>query len=335
MRAARLSSVLILLVVGLSACDREGAYGDANSIIAVTSPEFWPEIENDVYEALETRIRTVRDEKMFTVTYQNPADSSWLNLKRFKQMLIIGPESDPIVAEVLAESRESNFSPPQLIQVHNVWARGQQVTVLLTPETDMASAVRNRLPELHALYDGQYREWAYNRMFISGADSTLADSLYLAEGFSLMVPTVYELIPADSVFIFRNDNPDPAELIRQIAVTWRTPIPEGIGGEELLEWRREVAAAHYTEPQLENLDNVEAGPFESNRLQAYQIKAVWENTPEADWPAAGPFILWGLVCPGQDRMYMIDAWLYAPGKEKYEFMIQLETILESFRCAAD
>lgn len=332
MRAARFPSLLVLVVVGLTACGKEGAYGDANSIIAVTSPEFWPEIESDVYEVLESTIQTVRDEKKFTVTYQNPADSSWLNLKRFKQMLVIGPLSDPVVAEVLAEAKEDNFTPPQVVQVHDVWARGQQVTVLITPENNRADAVRSQLGEISTTFDQQYRRWAYNRMFISGADSALADSLYQAEGFSLVVPTVYELIANDSVFIFRNDNPDPAELIRQITVTWQTPIPEGLQGEDLLEWRREVAAAHYTEPQLEDLSNIEAGPYQEGRIQAYQIQAVWTNAPEANWPAAGPFILRGLVCRDQNRMYLVDAWLYAPGKEKYEFMIQLETILNSFRC---
>ena len=39
-----------------------------------------------------------------------------------------------------------------------------------------------------------------------------------------------------------------------------------------------------------------------------------------------------IVCEDQDRMYLLDAWLYAPGKEKYEYMIQLETILDSFSC---
>jgi hypothetical protein len=31
-------------------------------------------------------------------------------------------------------------------------------------------------------------------------------------------------------------------------------------------------------------------------------------------------------------MYLLDAWLYAPGKQKYEYMIQLQTILDTFRC---
>jgi hypothetical protein len=38
-------------------------------------------------------------------------------------------------------------------------------------------------------------------------------------------------------------------------------------------------------------------------------------------------------CPAQDRLYLLDAWLYAPGKEKYQYMIQLETLLGTFECA--
>ena len=73
-------------------------------------------------------------------------------------------------------------------------------------------------------------------------------------------------------------------------------------------------------------------PFEYRGRPAYQIQATWVNPPEQNWPAAGPFILRSVICPEQNRMYLVDAWLYAPGKEKYEYMIQLQTILDSFRC---
>lgn len=39
-----------------------------------------------------------------------------------------------------------------------------------------------------------------------------------------------------------------------------------------------------------------------------------------------------VTCDEQDRTYLIDAWLYAPGREKYEYIIQLETIVDSFSC---
>ena len=43
-------------------------------------------------------------------------------------------------------------------------------------------------------------------------------------------------------------------------------------------------------------------------------------------------ITWSVPCPEQDRHYLVDAWLYAPGKDKYEYVLQLETILGTFRC---
>jgi len=67
-------------------------------------------------------------------------------------------------------------------------------------------------------------------------------------------------------------------------------------------------------------------------MRIAEIRGAWSNPPEAAWPAAGPFILWGVTCPDQDRLYLIDAWVYAPGKDKWEYVIQMETILESFRC---
>ena len=37
-------------------------------------------------------------------------------------------------------------------------------------------------------------------------------------------------------------------------------------------------------------------------------------------------------CPEQDRTYLLDAWLYIPGRSKYEYVLQLETILDTFVC---
>ena len=64
---------------------------------------------------------------------------------------------------------------------------------------------------------------------------------------------------------------------------------------------------------------------------ALEVRGAWE-TPEGSWPAAGPFIARAVRCPDQNRIYLMDAWLYAPGESKYEYVLQLETILDSFTC---
>jgi len=326
--------VLALLSIGATACDSKGiAYGDVNSVIAVMSEELWTEVEEDVYSALEPTIRTVRDEKTFTVTYQQPGAENWSDLRRFRQMLIVGSASDALVIEALDRANEE-ISQPGVHQIGDVWARGQTVTLVLLPEGGGADDLRPHLQSVSTLLDGQYRGWVYNRMYVSGVDSALADTLHTEAGFALMLPRVYKRSTTDSVFMFRNDNPDPAELIRQIGVTWQTPIPTDLQAEGILDWREQLVAAYYSEPQVNSIDNAQAGPMDYRGRPAYQIHGEWANPPERGWPAGGPFVTRAVICENQNRMYLIDSWLYAPGKEKYEYMIQLETILDSFRCGA-
>jgi len=323
------------LLLATSACDTRGvAWGDGNSIIAAATPELWAQIEDTVYSALEPTTLTVREEKKFTVTHVFPADSVWLNLRRFKQELLIGTEGDFWVAKALAAVDEDvNISPPQVLQVDNIWARDQKVTIaLLSADGDHVEEISSLLPHLAQLFDDQYRIWVRRRMYVTGPDTALADTLLTQFGFSVQLPVVYLWTREDSVFRFRNDNPDPSELIREIMVTWRSPIPTGFQPDSLVAWRTEVADSFYAYPQVVDLSLAEGGPFEVGGLQAYVIQAVWANPPESAWPAGGPFILRGIICPDQNRIYLVDSWLYAPGKEKYEYVLQLETILDSFRC---
>ncbi len=326
--------VLALLAVAATGCDSSGiAYGDVNSIIAVMAPDLWSEVEEDVYGALEPTIRTVRDEKTFTVTYQEPFAQYWRELRRFRQILLVGTATDPIVIEALDRAGEE-IGEPGLYQIGDVWARGQSITLALLPDGGGADELRGHLTAVNELLDGQYRSWVRNRMFISGADSALADTLHIEAGFTLLLPEVYDWRQADSVYVFRNDNPDPSELIREIAVTWRTPIPTDMQPETILTWREQLVEDYYSEPQMHVLENAAAGPFEYRGRFAYQIQAEWTNPPDRSWPAGGPFITRAVLCENQNRMYLIDSWLYAPGKEKYEYMIQLESVLDSFRCGA-
>lgn len=323
---------VLALVPLLAACDQPGAYGDTNSIVAIVDETLWQQVEDSVYAVLEPTIWTVRDEKAFTVTHATAGDPGWGDLRRFRQLLLIGPASEPHIAEALDRRSRRAQSDAVLVQVNNVWARGQQVTILLTPEENQVAAVQANLDELQALYDRQYRQWAISRMYVSGRDSAVADTLWEQAGFRLLPPAVYEWDSRDSVYLFRNDNPDPSELIRQVMVTWMSPAPQDMDGEGLLAWRQAVADAYYEDDQVVVLDTAFAEAFEFMGHDAYQIQAVWQSPPTSSWPAAGPFILRAVLCPEQDRLYLLDSWLYAPGKEKYEYMIQLETMLDSFRC---
>jgi hypothetical protein len=334
MRIQALPILLLSATALLSACEKPGAWGDVNGLIIASSPEAWEVLEDTVETVLAPTVLTVRDERTFRVTPVDPLGGDWGNLRRFVQMVAIGSQADPWIAEALERRRdETPLSPPQLLQVYDVWARGQQVTVLLVEEGRW-DQVTPMLGQVQQILDEQFRQWARNRMFMSGADTLLERQLMAEAGFSILVPEVYDWESRNGIYRFRNDNPDPSELIREIVVSWRSPIPqEELGREYLLEWRAARVEEAYTFPQVVADEGAVASPGSAGGLEAYQVQAIWENPPE-EFPAAGPFLLRGVKCPEQDRLYLLDAWLYAPGKEKYEYMLQLETILDSFRCGS-
>ena len=327
-------TLLATALFSLGACnERPLSYGDANSIIAVMSVEQWDAVSQDVYEALERTIATVRAEKTFTVTYQQPMVAYWDRLRRFRQMLVVGSPSESWVQEVLDDSRQA-ITENGIHQVYDVWSSGQTVTLVLLDDGWGADDLAPYLPQVSDLLDGQFRAYAANRMYFSGIDSALADTLSARAGFLMYLPEVYDWEGRDSLYIFRNDNPDPAELIRQVAVTWFTPAPGMLDTEGLIEWRNRIALENYNEPQDFLREGMTERTFSFQGSDAVEVRSQWRNPPERNWPAGGPLITRTVTCDNQDRTYLLDAWLYAPGKEKYEYMVQLETLLNTFRCTS-
>jgi hypothetical protein len=332
MRHALLLTTLACLAFSNTACEPGLAWGDPQAVIVVADQESWPQLEDSVFSALSPTVWTVREDYTFRVAYRAPDDTnSWW---RFRELVLIGSEADAWLAEALATLPSTvDVSAPGLYETEDVWARGQRVTIiLLDPGQPVQEQVFSRIGAVHELLLGRFLRGAENRMFLSGRDSALIDTLQAVAGFSLLLPDVYQWGVEDSVYVFRNDNPDPSELIRQFTVTWKTPAPEDLPVDSLLDWRKAISEVYWPYPQVVDRENLRTNPLPSRNLLGFEVRGAWMNPPGSMWPAAGAFILRTALCPHQNRLYFLDAWLYAPGKDKWEYMLQLETILASFRC---
>lgn len=326
--------LLLSGLLALAACDEPPAQGDANAVIIAAGTDLWAEVGEDFRDRMEPTIQTVREERPFRITQLDPAnDQGWGQVRRFRQVVAVGAEEDPWVAEALEELDDAPAAPA-IAEVEDVWARGQLVRVVLLPEGNAGEAALELADEVFAELHDDYLDYVRSRMYTSGRDTLLADSLAQNVGFALRLPEVYDYTVTDDVFRFRNDNPSPRELIREIAVTWVEPAPdEDPSREELEEWRSELAREHYVDPQDLDTTVVSYEPIEVNGAEGVEFRSAWVSPPDA-WPAGGPFITRALRCPDQDRVYLMDAWVYAPDRDKYEYVLQIETILESFQCAS-
>lgn len=325
--------VAVLLIVGLLAagCGKTTAMGEANSLIlAVPDDSLWRQIEDTTYAVLEPRVFTVRDEKKFYVEAADTASADWETLRTFRQVVVLGtPENRWVRRVVDASPEEGPPRPGRIYQADDVWAKQQLATaVVVDPERPAASWVE-RLPELLATIEAAYRDFVTRRMFASGRDSAAADSLRARYGFSVIAPRVYDLTAhGDTVVVLRNDNPRPSDLIRSVLVAWR-PSVEGLTAERAYEWRRAVGGVFYNVPQ-----EIETADGRVERLTvdgrpALEATGTWRDVGGAV-PAGGPFLARLVQCPG--RTFFLDAWVYAPGKDKYQYLLQVRNILDSFTC---
>ena len=324
-------------VATLTGCGNPQAMGEANSLIVLAADSLWEQLEDTTYAILEPTIFTTRDEKLFLVTHIDSTSQQFQYRKRFRNLIVFGIPADQDIMDVAAaDGRTFEMVPqPQVFQAPDVWARGQTVTaVVMRPGQEIPSWT-SQLPAVLAMVDSSYREWVRNKMFVTPPDTALAADLTRRFGFSMLVPTVYDRVvrpiaDGDSLVILRNDNPDPSVLIRSILVQSR-PRVDSLSAELALEWRAGIDSIHYNVAQGVRTDRSAITRFNIDGQPALEVTGIWEDE-EGDFPAGGPFLVWLVDCPS--RTVFVDAWLYAPNESKYEYMLQLQEILGSFRCAS-
>jgi hypothetical protein len=328
-RALSVSLSVLVVVLSLPGCKAPQSFGDRNSIIALAESALWEEVGPDVMEALEQRVFTTRPERKFEVTYLSVGDTLWENMRIWQQVVVLGTRENDAVRRILNASPTADASPPAIVQAEEVWARNQLATALLLPPEGQAEAVRRLLPELYDLLEREYDEWVLERMYTSGVNDSLAEALS-DYGFTLQLPRVYLFSIEDSLFRFGNPyRQGDTDLLRSMLLTWRSGTDE-VTPEMLRAWRQSIGETHYDLPQDILEEGISSGTIEVNGLAGLELRGVWQD--RSDFPAAGPFIARTIACPQQDRTYYIDAWLFAPGTDKYPYLRQLEILLDSFRC---
>ena len=333
-RMTLMRRALLLLTVAALGCSDRMAMGDVNSVIVVAEDSLWSQVQDTVLGTLQPRIFAVRDEPTFQLTHVSPTSEDWAQLRRFRQILAIGQPTDPWVQMVLEEA-DTTVTAPAIVEADDVWARSQRATAVVVPEQNTAAAIDSLVVPIAELLDQRYRVFARTRMYFSGHDEALADTLRQMAGFTIDLPQVYRWRQVgDSAYMFLNDEPDASQLVRSMLVTWRTGTEGFLSEETALTWRDSIAGRFYDWGQVSLRDRLETRRLQGSaqpEQSAFEVRGAWSGTLD-DFPQGGPFITWIVDCPSQNRRYLLDTWLYAPTRDKYQYMIQLETLLQSFRC---
>jgi hypothetical protein len=330
-RGNRMAATTLSLLVGLAACGRPDAMGDMNVVIVGVPDAEWPALEAEVHRYLEPRVFVGQDERIFRVTQVDPTGPFWPETRLLRNVIVVGEAEDEWVADALRRAPGQPDALPAVSEARNVWARGQQVYALVVPPGSSAAAAQPLLPGLGESMLGRYHQFLRQRMYASGVAEERTAAIEEEAQFRLVTPAVYRLERFDPVtYRYLNDQPDPARLQRSVLVTWR-PSGEVVSSEEgVLQWREEIAQSYYDPAQLTMRDRIESAPVGEATAPNLEVRGQWASVPGA-WPAGGPFVTRLVPCP-DGRTFLLDGWVYAPGREKYEYVMQLTQILDSFGC---
>ncbi|HET9582405.1 MAG TPA: DUF4837 family protein [Gemmatimonadota bacterium] len=337
----RLTAGPLPLLLLLAACGRGPAYGSDNAIIAVVDPALRDRVEPVLRQALEREVETTRSEPVFEVTFTTPAGIG--EFQKWKRLLVVEPGSGDAV--LLPELVDTPLEGPVSTVVHDKWARGQTIHVLAAPTPEATEdLVRASVDSLYQALHAEFVAFHVDRMWASGADSALARSLENELGFSILLPNVYQpaaaSAPADSRVWY---NEDPR---RVVALHW-LPRPARLTADTLLavriDWGRRLfpgdsipgrlQAPQGEVPGADSLVGsgpaVRAQETRLGGLPALRLQGTWTSPSDV---GAGLFVTYGVICG--ERLVVLDGNLYAPDRDKYPYVVQLDRIFETLRCTA-
>jgi hypothetical protein len=304
--------------------------GTQGGVIVIAPDSVWAVIGDSVLSALEPRIFTVRDERTFEVTQVSPFDAAWQDLRRFRQIVAVGGPQDGWVEPVLRRSRQDPGAQG-VARAENVWARNQGVWAMVVPHGSTPDAYLPHVGTVAQSLDSIFRAGALQRMYLSRPDTTLRDSLLQHRGFGLLIPNVYHTLVRDQdVALFQSSTQVGGTLVRSVLIISAEGLMP-LSAEAVLDWRERAAAELYRPPHETLRQRTQSQTLTANDVPGVEVQGIWDGT-DPGWPMSGPFMARMYHCPAQNRTFLVDTWVYAPGRAKYEYMIQLQTILNTFEC---
>jgi Domain of unknown function (DUF4837) len=293
--------------------------GPLREVTVITSR--WDKVDSTLVHIVQQPVPTPQPEPEFGLRVGDPA--KFETFSKFRILLLIGLPGDSLIRQVLGAAADT-LVPARynLLKVPNPWVQGQFALIFLARDTSQlvpglvayAGRLRATLREI-AL--GQLARAAY----VEGVDKGKSEELSRDLAFTFDVPRRW-IVDRDyvgagflSVFVHFPD--------RGVFIYW-SDTTRTLASEKLAGLRDSLTGRYYSgdsiDTQFTSVDTIE---FLSR--PCVRLSGVWMNEREG---IGGPFVNYSFNY--QDRFYMLDGYVYNPGKKKLSDLIQVEAVIRTF-----
>jgi hypothetical protein len=340
--------VFSLLTLALSSCDlpKKKATGSEDEIYVVADTTEYELLETALAETFSKVIYTPQAEKLFKL---NPKTFEKIDfVQEKKNVVIVAPlDSDSRVSKYIKSVLDSTVEAKVrndstfVITKYDLWAQGQLVMFLTAPTLDqLRENIMNNQEDLlyyfqnistqrlkKNLYSNFYEQKAMEGRFLD----KYGWIIYAKEGYKLAVDSPEK----NFVWIRKGVN---TTVERWIFVHWiENASPEFLNRDSIIAERNRMTKEFYRTTDNRNYVRVvkrEAENYQTHSEVNFQdryaimTQGLWEMN---DHSMGGPFINYTFYDEKTQRVFMLDASLFAPKYSKRKFLKEIEVILRSFK----
>ncbi|WP_422360836.1 DUF4837 family protein [Reichenbachiella sp.] len=316
------------------------ARGEANAILCVMDTTQW---NGPVGEALRDIFSDYvpglpQDEPYFKLRNINPLKMNNI-LKTGKSMIFVstmdnhGAQSRAMQNYFTSSSLEKILKDTALYRLpqKNQFARGQEILHLFGQTEKQLIDHLKRDKELLRNYFLNIENKRISKAIFKVREKQIEKTLRETHGFDVQVPYGYDLAKNQRDFVWIRLL-DP-EYEKNIFVHYR-PFNTRAPFEDVLVFREEITSSYMRDVQKPDifmtLQNENMNIREANFKGKYakEVRGLWKLS---DISGGGPFVSYVFVDESQKRLYYLEGYVYAPSKDKREFMQEMEVIINTFR----
>ncbi len=324
---------------------KPSAFGKANHITVIADKDVWEGAVGDTfrYYFASAFLILPQPEPVFDLKHFTPDDlASHPIRKELRTYVLLGNIEDANSAT--AKLMKENIGPERVrkakeengygnLQKKDKWARGQLVLYMFgTDDKSMMANIKTAYPSIAKKIQDGDKKILEGAIYAGGESRLLGQNIQDKMGLQIRVPNEYFLAMEESNIIWlRRETAEMSSniLIHKLPYTDRAQLSyEGFKS------LRDTISKQYissTVPGSYMRINDQALPMFVNPIQhqglyAVEARGIWELTQDY---MGGSFVSYLIHHPTSGELYLLDGFVFAPGKKKREFMQYLEYILSN------
>lgn len=321
-----MKKIFLLFLLFLVTCSEDVYYaaGKEDEVFVVADSGVWKELKNLIKESLYKDVRIVHEKPIFTVKYAEPQNFR-LKQKR-KNLLLIGSGTSDRTFEFIRNILPSNAlskiesQGAGIFLAENFYAEGQIVVVIGAKDmTSLKDILKKKQDTLFNIFQGKIKERIKTKT-LKQFNERLSKRMRNQYGWSLKLPRQYFVSRDLDRFVrFIRRHPD-----RFISIYWE--FTDNFDAQYCLDERKIIAKIYYRGDQIDTTRTKIEG-FKFRGRDIFVISGVWQNE---QYVMGGPFLTYCIYEPKKKTAYFVDGLIFAPGKNKWVYLCELEAIIESF-----